>query len=242
MVETNNLNFFLFQNLIFTMVSFKSQNILKFPATSSYQTCLLKDLKAATLSSLDDVVLVSSGEERVYVHTVLLIKASKLINSWLGELCICQSNTTIILPHSPPATLDSLLTLLYTGVVSNISSDHGSQVLELAKQMGLDIRMERVENDVINKTDQKDTHIGCTQDDIEKQDTFLNEQTFGLRSTLLKTEAVVIEEKRGVNVDFSFPKSRIKREASRNITYVRLSGFEGRVQKEYNSHPVHGPL
>ena len=220
------------------MVLLKSQDILKLPASSFYQKCLLEDLKPTKLSSHDNVVILSSGENSVYVHTVLLIRASKLISLWLGELCICQSNPTIILPSSPPATLDSLLTLLYTGFVSNISSYHGRHVLELAKQMGLDINIELMENDEISRTD---IDIACNVDDFDKQDTLLNEETFELRSTLLKIETVVIEEKSGDHVDLNFPKSRIKREAreaSKNIKIEKLSGFDRRVQKEYNNHPV----
>ena len=116
------------------MVVVKSRDQFKLPVASAYPNVLLEDLKSRKLSSLDTVVQLSSGEDKIYVDMVLLVGASKLISSVLGELCTCLSNPAIILPPSPPTTLNSLKTLLYTGIISNLFEYHGNHVLEMSKQ------------------------------------------------------------------------------------------------------------
>ena len=208
------------------MVLLKSQGQLKLPATSSYQKSLLENLKANEYSFHDSVTLLSSGDDKVYVHTALLINASKLISSVIGEPCICQSNPIIILPPSPPTSLENLRTLFYTGLISNLSKYHARLVVDLAKQLGIDISI--TENKVDN-TDSDAAHIDTYSVFGEKSE---------LRSTLLKIETFVSDIKSGDNVKLSFPKSRIKREASDTKIIEKLHGFEGRVQQEYNTHTV----
>ena len=82
------------------MVLLKSQSRVSPPATPSYSRSLLKNLLDQKLFSHDSVVLLSSGCDTVYVHTLILRKASKLISSLLGEPCNCQLNASIILPSS----------------------------------------------------------------------------------------------------------------------------------------------
>ena len=66
-------------------------------------------------NSNDSVVLLSSGCDTVYVQTLVLKKASKLLGSLLGEPCTCQLNTSIILPSSPSSTLESLVVCFTQG-------------------------------------------------------------------------------------------------------------------------------
>ena len=57
---------------------------LNVPVTSGYQMSLLKNLRAVKLSSNDNVVSLSSGDDIIYVPTVLIMRASKLISSIIG--------------------------------------------------------------------------------------------------------------------------------------------------------------
>ena len=59
------------------MVPLESKCPLKVTVTSSYQMSLLKNLKAVKLSSNDNVVSLISGDDRIDVSTVLLMRASK---------------------------------------------------------------------------------------------------------------------------------------------------------------------
>ena len=59
-----------------------------------------------------------------------------------------------------------------------------------------------------------------------------------VQSTLLNTKTSVSDRKSGDIVNLCFPKSRIERKASKNRIIEKLSGFEGRVQQEYNKHSV----
>ena len=212
------------------MVVVKSRDQFKLPVASAYPNVLLEDLKSRKLSSLDTVVQLSSGEDKIYVDMVLLVGASKLISSVLGELCTCLSNPAIILPPSPPTTLNSLKTLLYTGIISCISEHHCNHVLEMSKHLGLDISIKLVEND-----ENGDSDVG--HDEVDN-DSVLDVDPVQLGSTLLRIETIVSDQKCGDCVNLCFPKSRIKREASKDEFMETLSGFEGRVQKEYNTHPI----
>ena len=127
------------------MVLLKSQSTVSLPATPSYSRSLIESLTDQKLFSHDSVVLLSSGCDTVYVQTLVLKKASKLLGSLLGEPCTCQLNTSIILPSSPSSTLESLVSLLYTGLVSNLSKDHAEQVFVLSKHFGIELNMDTVE-------------------------------------------------------------------------------------------------
>ena len=103
------------------MVWLKCKCPLNVPVTSGYQMSLLENLRAVKLSSNDNVVSLSSGDDIIDVPTVLLMRASKLIRSVIGEPCTCKPNHSAILPPSPPTMLDKLWTSLYTGHVSSLS-------------------------------------------------------------------------------------------------------------------------
>ena len=174
----------------------------------------------------------SSGLDTVYVHTLLIRRASKLISSLLGEPCTCQANASIVLPSSPPSTLESLVRLLYTGLVSNLSEDHAKQVCVLAKQIGIDLSIEEVEGLTTTQNEKLDNgHNDNRNNTIDGQKTELG-------STLLNIQTLVRNDKIGSTVRLCFPSSRIKRQTSENQTVEMLSGFKGRVQREYNEHSV----
>ena len=215
------------------MVPLESKCPLKVTVTSSYQMSLLENLKAVKLSSNDNVVSLISGDDRIDVSTVLLMRASKLMRSVIGEPCTCQSNHSVILPPSPPTTLDNLRTLLYTGHVASLSEYHARHVVILAKQMDIDITMELkiTENNERDKSD-------SAYSDRDYHNSVLGDESVELQSTLLITKTSVSDRKSGNLINLCFPKSRIERKASKNRIIEKLSGFEGRVQQEYNKHSV----
>ena len=211
------------------MVLLKSRSRVSLPATSSYSRSLLDSLMDQKLSSHDSVVSLSSGCDTVFVHTMILKKASKLISSLLGESCNCQLNTSIILPSSPSSTLETLVRLLYTGSVSNLSKGHAEQVFVLAKQVGMKLDIESVEGLI----DEKDG--GHSENENKPSE---DKKAVESGSSFLNIETIVKDNKRGNPVKLCFPKSRIKRQTPENQTIELLSGFNGRVQKEYNEHSV----
>ena len=135
------------------------------------------------------MVLLSSGWDTVYVHTLVLKKASKLIRSLLGEPCNCELNASIIMPSSLSSTLASFVRLLYTGSVSNLSNGHAEQVFVLAKQIGIDLNIDTVEglNDELDD--------GHSSDNGKKPST--DQKVVELGSTSLNIETIVRDNKSG---------------------------------------------
>ena len=136
-----------------------------------------------------------------------LVRASQLISSVLGELCTCLSNPSIILPPSPPTTLSNLKTLLYTGVVSNLSADHANHVSDMAKQMGMDISLH-----LIGNAEYDDTADGHNESEKVDTDSALDADQVELKSTLLSIDPLVSDHKCGDSINLRFPKSRLKRQ------------------------------
>ena len=213
-MSKSNLSFSL-QIQIFKMVLLKSD--VNASEAASYSESILTDLKLQTLFSHDSATLLMSGGDSVFVHTPILRTASHLLSSLLCESTGCESNPCIILPDSPSSTLNSLVSLLYTGSASYISEEQSKCVSILSELIGI-----RIETQTLFETDQTD---------------FFKEEECDLRATLLNVETLVRDKKTGSTVQLCFPKSRVKRFAS-NIETEGLSGFNGRVQKEYNQHPV----
>ena len=90
-----------------------------------------------------------------------------------------------------------------------------------------------------NITENKETDKSDSEySDRDTHNSVLNDESVELQSTLLNTKTSISDVKSGDCVNLSFPKSRIERKASKEIIIEKLSGFEGRVQQEYNQHAV----
>lgn len=187
------------------------------PSSSSYPNLLLLDLKKQNLAYKDSAVLLLSDEESIYVHSFLLGNASKFLHSLIQD----SFSHVIILPSSPPSTLSNLVTLLYEGRISNITKQQARQIHILAKNVGIEITdVDSVEIEDISSID---------------GDGKLCE---GQAHKKLRVETVVTDKKVGDRIHLHFPNSRIMRDHSKVLLNEKLSAFEGRVQMEYNEHPV----
>ena len=111
-----------------------------------------------------------------------------------------------------------------------LSKGHAEQVFVLAKQIGIDLNIDTVEglNDELDDGHSSDNGNKPSKD----------QKVIELGSTSLNIETIVRDNKSGSAVKLCFPKSRIKRKTSKNQTIELLSGFNGRVQREYNEHTV----
>ena len=194
------------------------------PANSSYSRSLLENLKVQELSSYDSAILLVSGSDSIFVHSVILKTASNLINALLSESCDCQSNLCIILPSSPSLTLNSLVNLLYTGCVSNLSEDQAKDVSILSKLIGIEMEIRMVGLSDTTEIDLVDKGIDVNEPNK-------------LRATLLNVVTNIKDKKSDFDVELCFPKSRVKRLESGNKTR-EFYGFKKRVQREYNEHLV----
>ena len=117
-------------------------NLRKQPSSApSYPTALLLDLKSEIVAEENNVSQLVSGEEKAFVHCALLSNASAFLHDTLPSVCSCESNI-LILPSSPPSTLDNLVTLLYTGSISDISRYQAGQVVNLARVLDINITSE----------------------------------------------------------------------------------------------------
>ena len=195
-----------------------------------YQESLLENLSTDELTSFDTAVQLSSGDDKVHIHTSILVQASKLVKSVIGvgESCICHWNPTIILPLSPPRTLNKLATLLYTGQVPKLSEAQARHIAVLARHLGMNTSI------ALEKADSMSDESSLDQPEHGNSEDKASMQNHSeLISSPLNLEIALSDD-----VLLSFPKSRIKRDVSKNIKTEYLSGFHRRVQKEYNRHPV----
>ena len=218
-----------------TMVWLKSQTQVRTSALfpSSYASQLLLELKAQELSSVDSVVLLSSNTESVFVHRVLLRNASSFMHTLLQGSCSCQD--VLILPSSPPSTLFNLVTLLYRGHISNLLEEQAMQVSMLAKYIGIEITKD---HDEMAETAIDDESISVQNSDDDNSDYSVSFEHAEERSNKLVLETIICDKKTGNNLSLHFPESRIERGNSEVKIKEQLSGFEGRVQTEYNKHAV----
>merc|ERR1719318_1732532 len=70
--------------------------------------------------------------------------------------------------------------------------------------------------------------------------TFKNEYTEKEHQKVkqLKIKTRILNKKKGSNMELSFPESRLNRDHSKLEVETSLNGYLGRVQSEYNDHPV----
>ena len=165
-----------------------------------------------------NIVQLISSRSSVFIHKALLQNVSPFLANIL-----CSSATSdecvILLPPSSPSSLRSLVKLLYTGCVSGLSKGNSQHLLELSKLLNLNISSEEVEYD---DGDNASGDIPIEQENDSDKD-----------QLKIKTKI----SNKNESVALSFPKSRSNRIISTDIQ-EEMTGFHGRVQKEYNSHPV----
>eukprot|EP00092_Neocalanus_flemingeri_P034394 GFUD01037403.1.p1 GENE.GFUD01037403.1~~GFUD01037403.1.p1 ORF type:complete len:510 (-),score=148.27 GFUD01037403.1:79-1608(-) len=103
---------------------------------SSYPTSLLQSLQHQSGHHTD--ISLTSGDQTVPVSAVLLRNCSPFLNALLQSPCSCSQQTTVTLPATTiSSTLPSLVSLLYSGYVSNMSRDQVEQLRHLTKELGL---------------------------------------------------------------------------------------------------------
>ena len=199
------------------MVVFKNQLEVtrSFP---SYPEAQLNYLMSGTKNH-NTIQLVSSGSHKSF-HKSLLRNVSPFLADIISSMPNCDDECVIILPGSPPDTLGNLVTLLYTGLVSGLSKSKARHLSNFAKILGLKISQD--EEDI----ESDDSYEEDIDADLESDD-IIKEQ--------LKVKTTIVNKKRSLTL--SFPKSRTNRAGFVDIQ-ENLDGFHGRIQKEFNAHPV----
>jgi hypothetical protein len=116
---------------------------------------------------------------------------------------------------------------LYTGNTSNITKEHVDQLILLSKELG-------IENIVVSGV----------KDDIDVDEpnpaAFILEETFNTikEISVLKLETCISDFQSNETMKLSFPKSRVNRKVIKLQHAEILSGFERKVQVDYNDDPV----
>ena len=230
------------------MVLFASPSLL----SQAYPSSLLTDLKSQHLSAQDNVVLLSSDNQSVLVHTFVLRNVSTLLFNLLEFSSVYYEPTLIILPSSSPSPLVALVKLFYTGYISGLSKSQTDQVVLIANELGMVITVDNVETDTA-EDDSDDRSVIFTGNNCESFFPWDVDSDFDLESSdsnqskadgenlekQLKLETQ-IRMKSKEQFRLSFPKSRKNRDLSSVAIKQNMDGFQGRIQMEYNNHPV-GP-
>eukprot|EP00092_Neocalanus_flemingeri_P034395 GFUD01037404.1.p1 GENE.GFUD01037404.1~~GFUD01037404.1.p1 ORF type:complete len:193 (-),score=60.20 GFUD01037404.1:170-748(-) len=155
---------------------------------SSYPTSLLQSLQHQSGHHTD--ISLSSGDQTVSVSSVLLRNSSPFLSALLQSPCLCSCScslqTVVTLPTTTiSSTLPSLVSLLYSGYVSNMSRDQVEQLRCLTKELGL--RTSICDSDLIqfvsrensgNVTD-KDRSDDTNNNDFGNSDSYNNTMAGG---------------------------------------------------------------
>ena len=162
-----------------------------------------------------------SGSQQVTVQIALLRNASKFLEDLLPSTCSCSCNDNcIMLPQTSSPALKCFVELLYIGFLPRLSTSVKIGVLAIAKALG-------IENVMVSAVDLSEN----VDDDLDPfyDDDCSNHQ--------LKVSTLINFSDQSLN--FHFPKSRINRINSPDgIKQFPPNTFKGRLQKDYNHHPV----
>ena len=193
------------------------------PSCLSYSRVLLSDMKAQELSENNSVVQLVSGDEKAYVHSALLKNVSSFLHDLLSSSCL-HKMTVLILPSSSASSLENLVTLIYTGKISGLSMYQVEDVVKIAKELSIETTKEK--------------NISSLTFDIETNDDVSHSGNSDKQPNLkeLKTDTIIVKKNKSLRI--KFPKSRTNRQHINLEIKENLSGLFGRVQKEYNRHPV----
>ena len=187
-----------------------------------YHAHLIQDLATAKLDSkLDSTVSIWSGDQHITMQAVLLRNVSNLLKETILSPCSC-TDTCIILPHTQYPSLDIFVSLLHGKVIPRVSKDIMDAVNSIAASLGVR-NITNTENDVFEDTD------GADSDDKTDKNCSFN-------STIKVNTIIAFSDQL---VQLQFPKSRLERKGKPNPSkYFQANTFKGRVQKEYNVHPI----
>ena len=173
--------------------------------------------KVPNHSENDASVTLCSGTQQIKVKAVLLRNVSNFLREIVPSPGSCSCNEPlIILPHSPSPALTSFVKLIHYGHLSRVSNVVAGAVTDIARFLG-------VEN--INMTQKE----GSDDDNVDEES--------DISQSSIKVNTIL--EFSNESVILNFPKCRLERRANPNPTkFFKSDTFKGRIQKEYNSHPV----
>ena len=165
-------------------------------------------------------VTLCSGTQQVKVQTVLLRNASTFLEDLLSPGSCSFNDTIIMLPQTPSPVLKCFAKLLHFGFLPRLPTSVKNGVLATATTLGIN----NLEESAVNLAEDIDDDLGCLYDDE-----YSNHQ--------LKTNSVINFAEQSLN--FNFPRSRTNRIKSPKVIKQFLPNtFKGRLQKDYNHHPV----
>ena len=207
----------------------------------SYPVNFLHNLSKSKLPSNveSSTVLLCSGKQNISVQSVLLRKASNFLRDILTSPCSCSSNENIIfLPRTLSPTLASLVQMLHEGFLPSVSHRVAKDVMLLSKVLGI----ENVTKTIVNNSsdgsdlDRSVEFVTNKSDHNESDNRHESDSSDEYANGYLKVVTSINHS--GKSVKLHFPKSRQGREEHNNSIKQVQEGFRGRIQTEYNSHPV----
>ena len=205
--------------------------LLRNQASHSYSTLLLSELGSQELTDLDDTVTLVSGEETDYVHRSILCRVSPLLHSIISSSC---QNDVLILPYSP-SSLPNILALIYSGSISGITKHQADQVIEMGNLLGISIQSIASEKEDIK--DSSDSYSDSSDSDSGEGPEKIEDEVHR-NVNQLKIRTRISGKKKGTDMELSFPECRKKKSQANLQVDEHLNGFLGRLQNEYNEHPV----
>ena len=212
------------------MTRLRNKQLFRASSLSYPGAFLYKLMKTGISDRHCSTKVVSSGQS-VYVHTALLTNASAFLSEILSS-CPCETNV-LILPHSPPSTLKNFVSLLYTGYITGLSGVQTRDLMNITKGLNLNVSSEEHNSEFDDVNCDSENSDSCDPPILFED----NEQNNNTERNELKVKSNI--KSKGIAFELSFPLSRSNRDMTGGIDIVEeMTGFKGRIQKEYNAHPV----
>ena len=211
---------------------------------SSHEFSLVKSMKQQQQAGLNVDFMLSSGGNRVFVHSCLIRNTSSLLTNLLGSSCSCSQPHAILLPSTYSTILSSFVSLMYTGIANNLAKASVTKILNLAKDLGFDnvacdehINQKKKIFKVKSKVDIVERKEETVEegDEIEEREDYTGEIPSTClvekRASGLKTNTNIVAQNSKKSLSLSFPQSRIDRNVLNLSDFEPIKGFKGRIQQ-----------
>ena len=174
--------------------------------------------------------ILSSGGEKVLVHSIMIRNSSPMLKALLHTSCTCSQPNAILLPQEYSSVLSHFVALLYMGS-SFLPKNLVPQLKELALLLGIaNVSLDHQYENVLG------SRWDVSEDEAEDNNISIDEKE-GNRPTPMKLSTETSRQGHK-SFNLSLPNSRTNRDFSDFKHDKSLTGLPGRVQEEYNMCPV----
>merc|ERR1712129_151281 len=118
---------------------------------SNEQAPMLRNILTDITSAECDLIIIAHDGRKIYSHTKLLFLFSKALSSWISSLTSYTNDLLSLTVDASFQCVNNMLSMLCSGKANITHEDEMLEIIELAKQLGID--MENSETDFSKPVD-----------------------------------------------------------------------------------------